>query len=201
MGRATDVNPSNNGDLRHYRKPQPEASPAGQGEPTGSSEPTDPSERRMTGRLAAAIFWGERGLGVWVLLVAMVTASMGVFLLGGGALGGLAAQLLGYRQPADAPPIIVGLAMGGLTGVWVGSWVGVRLTGAGGRRRLIAAGTGATLGLLVAVVLAWLRSRLAPDGLAPILVILAAIVAPGLGAVLGDGLQARLKGPGNRSGS
>ncbi len=193
MGRATDVNPSNNGDLRHYHEQKTEASLTEQPDPTGPPEPPGASERRMTGRLAAAIFWGERGLGTWVLLVSMVSASVGVLFFGGAVLGGLVANLLGYRQGqlTDAPPVLVGAAAGGLAGVWIGSWVGVRLTGGGGRRRLIASGVGATLGLLLAVVLASFGSR-SEEGSTALLTILA-IAAPGLGAVLGDELQARLK--------
>ncbi|MGH2709008.1 MAG: hypothetical protein ACRDJK_12030, partial [Actinomycetota bacterium] len=126
--------------------------------------------------------------------VSMVSASVGVFLFGGGALGGLVGHLLGERQATGVPPpVLVGAAGGGLAGVWIGSWVGVRLTGGGGRRRLIASGTGGTLGFLLAVVLASFGPR-AVGELAPLL----AIVAPGAGVVLGDELQARLKGSGDR---
>lgn len=158
-------------------------------------DPSSNGDRRHHLRSPQGPAPGRNRRGSWVVLVAVVSASTGLSLFAGGAAGGLAGTLLGFEELAILGPVLVGAAAGGLGGVWVGAWVATRFTPGGRPRpRILAAGAGGTLGLAAGVALSAVGRGALFAGL-PV----AAVLAPGVGAAVGEGLvtrrQARGGGP------
>lgn len=139
----SEIDPTSNGDLRHPER----AASRRAGRP-----PIDPARR-----------------GVWVVTVAVVSASTGAFLLVGGSLAGALRHFAGV--PIEALFVLVLAAA--VTGVWVGAWLACRLT-AGDAVRYKATGIGGSVGLLVAIGLGYASTKLLP-GILPLL----AILSPG----------------------
>jgi hypothetical protein len=125
--------------------------------PAGRRPPADPARR-----------------GQWIVTIAVVSASMGAFLLLGGSIAGALRHFLGL--PIEILFVLVLAA--GVAGVWAGAWLAGRLTG-GNRRRYLASGIGGSAGLLVAVGLAYASTKV----LGGILDLLA-ILSPGTLAAL-----------------
>ncbi|GAC1374537.1 MAG: hypothetical protein NVSMB32_17650 [Actinomycetota bacterium] len=110
-----------------------------------------------------------------MVTIALVSAAMGAGLLVGFLIGGLVHDLFG----APVELVLVVAAAGSVAGVWLGSWLAIRLTG-GNRRRFVACGVGGTLGLVAAVGVAYAAAKTLA-GILPII----AILAPGIGAAVG----------------
>ena len=101
--------------------------------------------------------------------MAVISAATGAFLLLGASIAGAL-----YRY-AGVPVLLLFffVVLCAVGGAWVGAWLSVRLT-SGDQRRFRALGAGGTVGLFVAVGLAYAGTKFLP-GILPLL----AILAPG----------------------
>ncbi|MGH2705104.1 MAG: hypothetical protein ACRDJ4_08415 [Actinomycetota bacterium] len=127
----------------------------------------------------------------WIVVLGVVSAATGLFLLAGASigavLGGAGRQTTSRLGPGLA---ILGLAVGGLAGVWLGAWAAARLAGTGmaaPRPVVVAMGLGGTAGLAFSVLLLGTLGRYVP-GVVPLL----AMLSPGVGALIGQRVQGRM---------
>ncbi|MGH2812990.1 MAG: hypothetical protein ACRDI1_09800 [Actinomycetota bacterium] len=131
------------------------------------------------GRLTARNDGGERarfGIGArgrWIVMVAVVSATVGMFLVLGGTLGLLLRAALGSNVL-----FVVGAAGGGIVGAGLGAWLALGLADFDRtRRRLIAAAVGGVVGLLVGMIIPLTLAR--RFAVWPVIL---AMLAPGAGA-------------------
>jgi hypothetical protein len=119
--------------------------------------------------------------GRWIVPLAVVSAITGMCMFLGVLIGGGIAAAAGLRDTQVLAPAFLGLMLAGLAGVWLGARIAIRLTGGDPQGRLVLTGIFATMGLAIGLGLLILAARIAV-----ILVAGLGLIAPGIGAAIGD---------------
>lgn len=128
--------------------------------------------------------------GRWIVPLAVVSAFSGMSMLLGAFIGTTLGGRAVPQSNAQAALALAGALAGGLAGVWAGAAIAIRLTGQDPSGRLPVTGICGSLGLLAGIALLVVAFR--TIGLLSGL----GLIAPGIGAAVGDRIALRRRAEG-----